>query len=120
MIGSFSGTTKLVIALNDKATAMATQALLRSITYSSTIATPSTLDRTVKVTLTDGDGGTSNSPTKLVKMAQFNAAPVIGAFDGSVTYSVNTAPVVLDSNATITDADSLDFAGGSLNGIDCG
>ncbi len=114
VIGSFSGTTKLVIALNDKATAMATQALLRSITYSSTIATPSTLDRTVKVTLTDGDGGTSNSPTKLVKMAQFNAAPVIGAFDGSVTYSVNTAPVVLDSNATITDADSLDFAGGSL------
>jgi hypothetical protein len=66
-IGTFAGTTSLVVTLNDKATPAAVQALLRSVTFSSLSENPSVLDRTIKVTLTDGDGGTSNLPTKLVK-----------------------------------------------------
>ncbi|MBM4074482.1 MAG: hypothetical protein FJ267_02410 [Planctomycetes bacterium] len=71
-IGTFtggSGSTALVITLNSNATPTATQALLRNITYRNTSATPSTLARTVKVTLTDGDGGTSNSPTKQINVS---------------------------------------------------
>ncbi len=40
-------------------------------------------------------------PTKLVKVVPVNDAPVIDAFDGSVTYTENAAPIVLDSNAVI-------------------
>jgi hypothetical protein len=72
------------------------------------------LDRTIKVTLTDGDGGTSNLPTKFVKVAAVNDAPVIGAFDTTVTYVENALPLLIDSNATVIDVDSANFAGGRL------
>ncbi len=43
-----------------------------------------------------------------------NIAPVISAFDGTVTYTENASPVVLDDNVTVTDVDSVDFATGKL------
>lgn len=113
-IGTFAGTTSLVVTLNDKATPAAVQALLRSITFSSLSENPSVLDRTIKVTLTDGDGGTSNLPTKLVKVVAVNDAPVIGAFDTTVTYIAKGTPVVLDTNATVTDVDSVNLNSGVL------
>ena len=70
IIGTFAGTTSLVVTLNSAATPAAVQALLRSIIYSNISNTPSILDRTITVTLTDGDGGTSNSPTKIVKVVK--------------------------------------------------
>lgn len=66
VIGTFSGTTSLTIRLNPSATPAAVQVLLRNITFRSTSATPSTTLRTIRVTLTDGDGGNSNLPTKTV------------------------------------------------------
>ncbi len=56
----------LSITLNSNATPMATQALLRNLTYASTVATPGSSTRTVTVTLSDGDGGTSNAASKVV------------------------------------------------------
>ena len=64
--------------------------------------------------LTDGDGGRSNLPTKTVNVVAVNDAPVIANFDGAVTYRENSAPVTLDSNATVSDIDSDNFAGGQL------
>ena len=61
-VGTFtggSGSSPLVVTLNTNATPLSTQALLRNITFRSTIQNPSTLTRTVRVTLTDGDGGIS-------------------------------------------------------------
>jgi len=40
--------------------------------------------------------------------------PVIGAFDTTVTFVENGTAVLLDTNATLTDSDSLDFVGGSM------
>ncbi|MEK6257515.1 MAG: VCBS repeat-containing protein [Planctomycetota bacterium] len=40
-------------------------------------------------------------------------SPMIGAFDTTVTYGLN-APVVIDANATVTDADTTRFNGGIL------
>ena len=114
-IGTFLGTTSLVVTLNDKATALAVQTLLRSITFTSLSENPSVLNRTVKVMLTDGNGGTSNLPTKIVSVVARNDAPVIGAFDTQVTYTENAAPILLDANATVADADSANFAGGKLS-----
>ena len=102
-IGTFTGTTSLAITLNSSATAAAVQALLRNITFASVSENPSVLNRTVKVMLTDGDGGTSNLPIKTVKVVAKNDAPVISAFDSVVTYTENAVPVVLDANATVTD-----------------
>ena len=113
-IGTFAGTTTLTVTLNAAATPVAVQALLRSITFSSLSENPSILDRTVKVTLTDGDGGTSNSPTKTVKVVAANDAPVIGAFDTAVIYTENAVPVLLDTNATVVDLDSPNLDTGRL------
>jgi hypothetical protein len=43
-----------------------------------------------------------------------NDAPVIGAFDTTVNYVASGAAVVLDGNATVTDVDSVNLAGGKL------
>lgn len=70
-IGAFtggSGTTALVITLNANADAAAVQALLRNIEFTSTSFAPSLLPRTIKASLTDGDGGTSNLPTKTISL----------------------------------------------------
>ncbi len=114
-IGTFTGTTGLLVTLNGSATPAAVQALLRNITFASLSENPSVLNRTVKVMLTDGDGGTSNLPTKTISVVARNDAPVIGAFDTLVTYIENGVPVTLDANATVTDVDSANFAGGKLS-----
>ncbi|SFI19980.1 cadherin repeat domain-containing protein [Planctomicrobium piriforme] len=69
VIGTFTGGTNKVglsVLLNAKATAEAVQALLRSITFSSTLADPTTLPRTVQAMLSDGDGGTSSPVSKTI------------------------------------------------------
>jgi hypothetical protein len=66
LIGSFSGTTTLTISLNANADKLATQALLRSITFSSLSLSP--LSRTVSVSLSDGMGGTSVTRVKTIDM----------------------------------------------------
>jgi hypothetical protein len=71
VIGKFTGgtgTTALVVTFNANATPTIVQSLLRNVTYRNTSATPVTLARTVRVKLTDGDGGTSNLPTKLINL----------------------------------------------------
>jgi hypothetical protein len=71
VIGTATGGTNkssLVITLNASATPSRVQTLLRNITFRSTLSSPSTLQRTLKVTLTDGDGGTSASVSKTVSI----------------------------------------------------
>ena len=70
IIGTFAGTTTLLIALNGNATPQAVQALLRNVTFRTTAV--STAIRTVQVTLNDGDGVMSNLPTKTVRVNAVN------------------------------------------------
>ncbi len=67
-IGTFVGATTLTVTLNANATPLAVQALLRNVTFHSLSENPSTLTRAVRVTLTDGDDGTSNQPTKMINV----------------------------------------------------
>ena len=115
VIGSFTGTTTLTVTLNASANAAAVQALIRNVTFHSISLAPSTSTRTISATLTDGDGGTSTTATTLVNVFAMNSAPVLGAFDTTVTYVENGAPVLLDTNATVSDVDSLDLSGGILS-----
>ncbi len=102
------------INFNSAATPTAVQALLRRITFSTISDTPSTLDRTVRFTLTDGDGGTSNAPTKVVKVTAVNDAPVLGGIADFVTYSKSVGPTVIAPAATVLDADSANLDTGKL------
>ena len=118
VIGSFAGgknSLPLVISLNSAATPAITQVLLRNITYRSASGTPSMLPRSVRVTLTDGDGGTSQPVSKAVRLAISNIPPSIGAFDATVKYTENAAAVIVDSNATVIDPDSANLEGGTVS-----
>lgn len=64
-----SGSTPFVITLNSSAAVSAVQALLRNVTWKSTSATPSTLPRTISVSLSDGDGGLSSPLTKQINVS---------------------------------------------------
>ncbi|WP_175517724.1 RHS repeat-associated core domain-containing protein [Planctomicrobium piriforme] len=117
VIGTFNGGTNnvaLVITFNASATPTAAQALLRNVRFGSSVSTRSAAPRTVRVLISDGDGGASTAVTKTVTVDPGNAPPVIGAFDAAITYNRNAAPVRLDTNATVTDADSADLSGGKL------
>ncbi len=72
-IGTFTGGTAvaspLVVTFNASATASIVQAVLRNITFANMSATPSTAPRTVRFTLTDGDGGMSAAVDEIVNVA---------------------------------------------------
>jgi peroxiredoxin/phage terminase large subunit-like protein len=117
VIGTFTGgtgATALVVTFNADATSARVQTLLRNITYRSLSVAPVTTARTVRVTLTDGDGGTSNQPTKSINVVAVNDVPVITAFDTPVNYNAGSVGVVLDGNAVVTDPDSADLSTGKL------
>jgi autotransporter-associated beta strand protein len=117
-IGSFTGgtgTTPLVVTLLSAATPIKMQALLRAIAYSNVSENPSTAVRTVTVTLTDGDGGTSAAATKSINVTPVNDKPVLGGISDSIGYVHNaTTPITLAASATVTDVDSANFATGRL------
>jgi hypothetical protein len=115
VIGTFTGgqgLTSLEIHFNSAATPAAVQALLRMIMFSSAGTNPSGLARTLDVTVSDGDGETSVIGTKQINVML--AAPVIAGWDTVATFTENGAPTILDTNATVTDADSPRLAGGLL------
>lgn len=118
VVGTFAGGTNKVglsISFNANATPAAAQALLRNTQFSNSAATRSTDPRTVRILVTDGDGGQSAAVTKTITVAPGNAAPVVGGFDGSVAYPVSPGTaVVIDEDTTVVDNDSTDFNGGKL------
>ncbi|SFJ26696.1 FG-GAP-like repeat-containing protein [Planctomicrobium piriforme] len=116
-IGVFTGGTNKValnITFNESATPAAVQALLRAITFHSTSENPVTAARTVRFILTDGDGGSSAPVTTNVNITAVNDAPLVGAFDGSVDF-IGPAPVLIDTDTTVSDIDSADLNGGKMN-----
>ena len=70
--------------------------------------------RSLAVFVADGDGGASATVTKTIHVVRVNDAPVLGGIGGSVGYTNAAPPILLDSNATVTDADSANFNGGKL------
>lgn len=114
------GTADLVITFNANATVSAVQTVLRNVTYRSVSANPSTAPRTVRVTLTDGGGGTSNLPTKTINVAvpappldSAQSAPLVAVSQpGSTTVGSFSAT---DSSAGRTFFDAPVAAKGSTD-----
>jgi len=90
VIGTFTGgtdgSTPLAIGFNANATPESAQALLRNVTYENISETPSTLIRTVRVSVDDGDGGVSAPASMTVSVVTVPDDPVI--------IWVNPAPIV--------------------------
>ncbi|OAI54387.1 hypothetical protein AYO47_02970 [Planctomyces sp. SCGC AG-212-M04] len=109
-----AGTSSLSVALNSAATPAAVSALMKNITFDNTDTNPSSLTRRVDFQLSDGDGGTSSVQSSCVAIAAVNDAPVVSNFGPSVSYQRGSTPAFLSTTATVTDADSTNFAGGRL------
>ncbi|SFI19723.1 beta strand repeat-containing protein [Planctomicrobium piriforme] len=117
IIGRFSGGTgvsPLVITLNGQANSVSVTALLRSVQFRNLNPAPPAATKIVSVTLTDGDGGTSQITSKTIKFLTGTAPPVIGAFGGTVNYPAGTSGTLVDYDSTVTDTDSSNMDGGQL------
>lgn len=104
-IGTFTGgtgTNNLVVTFNASATPTAAQALIRALTYSNTNnADPSTTARTVRVTVSDGSGGTSANSDVTVSITGLNDAPTLTATGINPTYTENNAGVATFNTITV-------------------
>ncbi len=85
-IGTFAGGTDgsdpLTVSLNANADVEAVEALLRNVTFENTSSNPSTTQRSVRFTVSDGDGGVSSVVAKTIVINSVNTAPAItGAND---------------------------------------
>lgn len=74
-----------VITLTGEASLAAYQAALREIGFSSTSSNPSTVDRSVEITVTDG-GQTSNTAVATVHVTGVNDAPVVVSTTSGTVY----------------------------------
>ncbi len=107
----------LVVNFSALATVARVQTLTQAVTYENTDGVSPTLtDRTVSLTIADGDGATSTAAQVIVGILT-NQAPVIGSLNGnSFTYDEGDGAQPLDQGtaATVSDSDSSDFDGGNL------
>jgi autotransporter-associated beta strand protein len=97
----------LVITLNSAATPAIVQALVRSLTYTNTnTTTPDTSVRTVRVTVNDGDGGTSSNADIAVAVVATNDAPTLTATGATPTFTEGGAAVGLFSGTSVSTVES--------------
>ncbi|MDO9003047.1 MAG: type I secretion C-terminal target domain-containing protein, partial [Aquabacterium sp.] len=98
-----------IVTLSGTASLADYQAAIRDIGFSSTSSNPSTVNRTVEVTVTDGTS-LSNTAQTTVQFTAVNDAPVVGNTTGSV--SEEGLPGGLkDSNGTGDNTDSATVSG---------
>src|SRR5690606_28221061 len=114
VIGTVSGGhdgVDLTVSLNGNATAEAVQALVRNLTYANNNGEdPATEFRTLKMTLTDGQGGTSDPAILAIRVNSVNDAPQATAGGGSPDYTENAAPVFVDDGLILSDVDNANLA----------
>ncbi|MGC3965233.1 MAG: DUF4347 domain-containing protein [Rhodocyclaceae bacterium] len=119
VIGTFSGgsgTNDLVITFSStQATPAAVEALLHNITYNNgNVDNPTASQRTVSITVNDGDGGTSTTNTVSVNVVAVNDAPTLSPANNTTNYTEGGSGVVLMGTLAITDVDSTTVQGATV------
>ncbi|MFJ2985876.1 MULTISPECIES: Ig-like domain-containing protein [unclassified Pseudomonas] len=110
-----TGSGSTVLALSGVATLAQYRAILASVTYGNAAAAYTSGTRSVTVSVNDDMGSTTRTASVVVQ--PLNAVPVIGNLNGdSVAFTQGSGAVLIDAagNATVSDSDSADFAGGNL------
>jgi len=112
---TIGGSGTAVLSLSGVATLAQYRAVLAAVTYGNAAGAYTSGTRSVTVSINDDMGSTTRTASVVVQ--PLNAAPVIANLNGdSQTFTQGSGAVLLDSgsNATVTDSDSADFAGGNL------
>lgn len=112
-IGAFTGglgVAPLVVTLNERATPEATQALLRTVTFRNSSITPSTMARTISVTLDDGDGGVSTPVAKTIQVTDVIIPPGFIITESNGTTTVNEQGTTDSFTVVLTVAPQTDVA----------
>ncbi|MEC8277575.1 MAG: hypothetical protein VX026_07665, partial [Myxococcota bacterium] len=106
---------QISVALDPDSTTASVADFIEAVGYKNTnLGNPDTTTRTVKVVLTDGQGGTANASTTISIVAR-NDEPEFVNLGGTVSFTeAQTALAMLDGDATVSDDDEIDFNGGSL------
>ncbi|KAA1420959.1 tandem-95 repeat protein [Nocardioides humilatus] len=113
--GGTNGSTPLVISLRGAAIPSWTEALLRNITYRDIADKPTTANRTIRIVLVDGDGGTSAAVTRTAAVVAVNDPPVVNNFESTaLAYVENSPATVITATGQVVEVDSTDLLGGSL------
>jgi outer membrane lipoprotein-sorting protein len=118
-IGTFAGGangTSLVVTFNASATPAAAQALVRNITFANTSEDPSTLARTVRFTIADGDGGSAFA-NATVNVAAANDAPVLAGANALAGIAEDPAANPGTAVSVLIAGQVTDVDGGALRGI---
>ncbi len=108
-----TGTAPLVFTFNSLANAARLQLVLRSIGFASSSENPVTTTRSIAVIVNDGLAN-SVSQSKQINVVSVNDKPVVASIGNAVTYTENTARVLVFPAATVTDVDTTLFTGGKL------
>jgi ELWxxDGT repeat protein len=105
--------TTLTVKLNLNATTSRVQELLRAVAFFSGSESPSSAVRSVRMTLTDGEGG-KMVRGRSVQVVPVNDTPSIEV-SPTVSYQRNASVgVAFAANALVTDVDSFSIDGGEL------
>ncbi|MDE3739996.1 Ig-like domain-containing protein [Pseudomonas resinovorans] len=125
IIGSFTGGSAgadLVISLNSSADAVAVQALIRNLSYNNTNVTNGIgqADRTVRITVNDGDGATSSNADVTVAVVETVAPATVSIVVADTALSAGeTSTVTLSFSEAVTGLTTADFtvANGVLSNL---
>ncbi|WP_196238955.1 hypothetical protein, partial [Bradyrhizobium sp. BR2003] len=109
--GSFNAGTGM-LTLAGTASVADYQAALASVTYQNTSDNPSGLARTVTIIANDGTA-TSTPVTGTINVTPVNDPPVTTA-GGMLNYTENQAATVIDASVNVTDADSANLTGATV------
>ncbi|WEK32362.1 MAG: Ig-like domain-containing protein [Candidatus Pseudomonas phytovorans] len=110
-----SGSGTAVLTLSGVSTLGNYNTVLASVAYANSTGSYTAGARSVAVSVNDDMGSTNR--TASVVVVPPNSAPVIGNLNGdSLTFTQGGGAVLIDAggNATVSDIDSVDFAGGNL------
>ena len=99
------GTVPLVVTFNASADVTAVQAVMQNITFENVSDNPSTVPRTVRFALTDGDGGASNVLTETINVEAVNDGPVVGAPGAALTATEQVGLAIHNTGFTVSDPD---------------
>lgn len=99
--------------LTGSATLAQYQSALRTITYVNTSDALSTSARTVTIIVNDG-ADPSSGATRGIAVTAVNDAPVLAGTGGSITYTENDSPTVVDGGVTLADIDHASMSGATV------
>ncbi len=107
-IGTGAGQTgageTFIITLNGNASVSNVDALLQNLTFYNNDDSP-TLSRTLNITVTDGDGGSTGAQSVTISITPQDDAPVIATTGGDAEWTEDGSAIVVDSGITVSDAD---------------